>query len=207
MEGRWKDSQEMDLGGKRRKTGDAWIVQVFAIRSDGGQGPCVFDDTFDEAHGASNVQPLCCCPLDSNLHEEGRLQDPQWPGMWKEITFYGHPTLEYQLFYFFFLMLVLNCLIKKIHEIISDNWDNPLWPRFSSHLSWNGGTGAHTHTCPGRHTGANILVPRCGLTILICTESLSMSLPSELTQITWVTQDEAKHHLHLLIMIMVLIVL
>lgn len=28
--------------------------------------------------------------------------------------------------FIFFLMLVLNCLIKKIHEIISDNRDNPL---------------------------------------------------------------------------------
>ena len=45
----------MDFGGERRKTGDTWIVQVFAIRSDGGQGPCIFDDTFDEAHGAWNV--------------------------------------------------------------------------------------------------------------------------------------------------------
>ena len=74
----WKEVERTPkwiLGGERRKTGDTWIVQVFAIRSDGGQGPCIFDDTFDEAHGAWNVQPLCCWPSSSNLHEEGGLPD------------------------------------------------------------------------------------------------------------------------------------
>lgn len=44
-----------------------------------------------------------------------------------------------------FKLLVLNCLIKKIHEIISDNWNNPWWPRFSCHFFWDGWTVAHTH--------------------------------------------------------------
>lgn len=72
--------------------------------------------------------------------------------------FMAIPPRSTKCFVVVFKLLVLNCLIKKIHEIISDNWNNPLWPRFSCHLFWDGGTVAHT--CPARHTCADILVPR-----------------------------------------------
>ena len=165
------------FGGERRKPGDTWIVQAFAIRSDGGQGPCVFDDTFAEAHGASDVQPLCRCRLiQTYMRRRGCKTHMASNVKRSHLSWPSHPGVP--TFFFFFFLSVL--------------------------LRWGDRC---THTCPGRHTGANILVPRCGLTIPICTESLSMSLPSELTRITWVTQDEAKRHLHSLIMITVLIVL
>ena len=84
------------------------------------------------AHVAQTYMRRAGCPIHSGLESE------------QKSPFMAIPSWSTKCFFFFLELLVLNCLIKKIHEIISDHWGNPLWPRFSSHLSWDGGAGAHT---------------------------------------------------------------
>lgn len=145
MEGRWKDSQEMDFGGKRRKTGDSWTVQVFAIRSDGGQGPCfwwyIWWSAWSVECTTTGLLPMWLKPTWGGQAARSTVA---WTVNRNHLLWPSHPGVPSVLFFFF-----VTVSVKLPNK--ENSWDNFRSLRqsfvtqiFKSPLLRWGGAGAHT---------------------------------------------------------------